>query len=117
LLGKLTRDYRTRLALSQEDLAERTGLSSRAIRAIETGRSATPRPVTVRLLADALELSDEERAGYLASARGSEAAAGPATPVEHVPHGLPLAMPVFAGRAEHLRRLTASLDDGRPGAI
>jgi tetratricopeptide (TPR) repeat protein/transcriptional regulator with XRE-family HTH domain len=116
LLGKLTRDYRTRRALSQEELAERTGLSSRAIRAIETGRSATPRPVTVRLLADALGLSDQERAAFCAQALRSEATADPATRT-HVPHELPLAVPVFAGRGVYLRQLTACLDDGRPGAM
>ncbi|WP_344173887.1 tetratricopeptide repeat protein [Pilimelia columellifera] len=124
MFGESTRDYRKRLALSQEELAERTGLSSRAIRAIETGRSAAPRPSTVRLLAEALELSDQERRRYTALATGRDTAGtATATPpardavAERVPRGLPLAVPVFAGRRGYLRQLTAYLDDGRPGAI
>ncbi|GGK22531.1 hypothetical protein GCM10010124_13800 [Pilimelia terevasa] len=136
MFGELTRDYRRRLALSQEELAARAGLSSRAIRAIETGRSGAPRPSTVRLLAEALELSDQERRRYaaLAAGRGTPAAPAAATPpaaaspaappaaapagaaAARVPRGLPLAVPVFAGRGAYLRYLTARLDS-RPGTI
>jgi predicted ATPase/DNA-binding XRE family transcriptional regulator len=56
-------------ALSQEDLAERTGLSQRGISDLERGARLAPRLETVRLLADGLALGDDERATLLAAAR------------------------------------------------
>jgi transcriptional regulator with XRE-family HTH domain len=53
MFGELVRAHRQRLGLAQEDLAARTGLSTRTISKIETGRIAAPRPATVRLLAEA----------------------------------------------------------------
>jgi tetratricopeptide (TPR) repeat protein len=55
------RGHRLRRGMSQEDLAERTGLSVRTIRYLESGRAGRPRPETTRLLADAFELEGEER--------------------------------------------------------
>ena len=55
------RGHRLRRGLSQEDLAERTGLSVRTIRYLESGKSGRPRPETARLLADAFGLEGEER--------------------------------------------------------
>jgi transcriptional regulator with XRE-family HTH domain len=66
----LLRQLRRQTALTQEDLAERTGLSARTIRRLETGESANPQLDTVRLLADALRLEPDERAQLLAVADG-----------------------------------------------
>ena len=55
------RGHRLRRGLSQEDLAERTGLSVRTIRYLESGKAGRPRPETARLLADAFGLEGEER--------------------------------------------------------
>ncbi len=55
--GDLLRQLRTAASLSQEDLAERTGLSRRGISDLERGLRQAPRLETVRLLADALVLS------------------------------------------------------------
>ena len=55
------RAHRLRRGLSQEDLAERTGLSVRTIRYLESGKVIRPRPETARLLADAFGLQGEER--------------------------------------------------------
>ncbi|MFB7629341.1 helix-turn-helix domain-containing protein [Streptomyces sp. NPDC056149] len=54
--------------LTQEALAERAGVGVRTIRGLETGERADPRVTTVRLLADALGLSPEDRERLLASA-------------------------------------------------
>jgi predicted ATPase/DNA-binding XRE family transcriptional regulator len=52
--GALLRRWRVAAGLSQEALAERAGLSSDAVAALERGRRRAPRRGTVALLADAL---------------------------------------------------------------
>ena len=65
--GGLLRLYRTRLALTQEGLAERAGVSTRSIRAAELGQTH-PQRETAQRLADALELDKSEREELLAAA-------------------------------------------------
>ena len=48
-----------------------SGLSERTVRNLEAGRVCSPRSTTVKLLADALELAEPERKGWLAAARGA----------------------------------------------
>jgi transcriptional regulator with XRE-family HTH domain len=67
--GARLRAWRHRACLSQEQLAARAGLSERTVRDLEAGRVRSPRPETVRLLADALQLSEPERASWLEAAR------------------------------------------------
>jgi transcriptional regulator with XRE-family HTH domain len=66
----LLRELRQRTSLTQEDLADRAGLSVRTIRRLETGERTNPQLDTVRLLGDALSLAPEERATMLAVADG-----------------------------------------------
>jgi transcriptional regulator with XRE-family HTH domain len=61
---------RRQTALTQEDLAERAGVSVRTIRRLESGESANPQLDTMRLLADAMELKPVEWAQLLAAAGG-----------------------------------------------
>jgi predicted ATPase/DNA-binding XRE family transcriptional regulator len=67
--GDLLRRLRSTAALSQEALAERAGLSRNAISELERGLHPAPRLETVRLLADALALGEDDRAALLAAAR------------------------------------------------
>jgi predicted ATPase/DNA-binding CsgD family transcriptional regulator/DNA-binding XRE family transcriptional regulator len=67
--GELLRRYRIAVALSQEALAERAGLSARGISDLERGARRAPRLETVRLLADTLGLAPTERAALLAAVR------------------------------------------------
>jgi transcriptional regulator with XRE-family HTH domain len=67
--GTLLRARRSGAGLTQEDLAERSGLSVRAIRDLERGRVARPRRETVRLLATALGLPEDESEEFLRLAR------------------------------------------------
>jgi transcriptional regulator with XRE-family HTH domain len=60
--GTLLRGYRSASGLTQEDLAERSGVSVRAIADMERGRTARPFRHSVHRLADALELRGAERA-------------------------------------------------------
>jgi len=67
--GNMVRRYRRALELTQEELAERAGLSERAVREIEHGTKHLPRKETVRLLADALELGRAEREAFESATR------------------------------------------------
>ena len=60
--GDRLRRHREVAGFSQEQLAERSGLSPNAIGALERGERKRPYPDTVRRLADALGLDDEARA-------------------------------------------------------
>ena len=73
--GRLRR-LREAAGLTQEELASRAGLTAKAVSALERGERKRPYPHTVRSLADALGLTEEER-GDLQSAiprRGTETA-------------------------------------------
>jgi predicted ATPase/DNA-binding XRE family transcriptional regulator len=67
--GGLLRRHRREAGLSQEGLAELAGLSVDAIAALERGRRRAPRAHTVRLLADALRLTDPDRSQLTVAAR------------------------------------------------
>src|SRR5205823_1297679 len=70
--GAVLRRHRRARGLTQEALAERARLSRDAISALERSRRRTPRPDTLALLADALELADPERATFAAAARQAQ---------------------------------------------
>src|SRR5215469_6621312 len=97
--GALVRECRHQAFLSQEQLAERAELSERTVRNLEAERVLSPRPDTVRLLADALELSGPERAGWFAAARRLDhrltvpAAGGPVPPPGSIPARRPADAP------------------------
>jgi tetratricopeptide (TPR) repeat protein/transcriptional regulator with XRE-family HTH domain len=131
MFGALVRGERRRLGLSQEELAERTGIGVRSIGKIEAGRIANPRPTTVRKLADAFGLTGNERdtfcsaatmpsvtpaATVLTASPERETAVTRAT----TPAQLPADVARFTGRATHLDQLTAALDgaaDRHPAAV
>jgi predicted ATPase/transcriptional regulator with XRE-family HTH domain/uncharacterized protein HemY len=66
--GALLRRHRFAAGLTQEDLAERAGVSARGVQDLERGLRVAPRAETVRLLADALRLDDDARAGLITAA-------------------------------------------------
>src|SRR5256885_12557041 len=66
--GTRLRRLRERAGLTQEALAERAGISAKAVSALERGERRHPYPHTVRALAAALELSGSERAALEAGA-------------------------------------------------
>jgi transcriptional regulator with XRE-family HTH domain/tetratricopeptide (TPR) repeat protein len=69
IFADLLRRHRRMAGLTQEELAERAGISMQAVSALERGINHTPRKDTVELLADALALSPEERAVFSSAAR------------------------------------------------
>ena len=113
--GDRLRAGRRSSALSQQELAERSGLSIRAIGNLESGRTRWPYPNTVGRLADALALRGDERAEFTAAAR-RRLAHGPdsARPPEghgYIPRLLPAPVPAFTGRASELKTLSHMLSD------
>lgn len=74
--GERLRQQRKRAGLTQEELAARAGLTAKGIAALERGRRQRPYPHTVRALASALKLSDDERAALI----------GDASPPSFLPH-------------------------------
>jgi transcriptional regulator with XRE-family HTH domain len=65
--GARLRRLREAAGLTQEELASRAGLSATAVSVLERGERRRPYPHTVRSLADALGLSEVERASLLAA--------------------------------------------------
>ncbi|HEY7029974.1 MAG TPA: tetratricopeptide repeat protein [Thermomicrobiales bacterium] len=65
--GELLRRYRTEAGLTQEALAERAGLSVRGISDLERGIKQRPHRDTLRMLADALDLTPSQRAALVAA--------------------------------------------------
>ncbi len=70
-LGDLVREWRVRANLTQEALAELTGVSVQTISNLERGMPHIPRRDTSRLLITALNLSEEEQALYRRAANRS----------------------------------------------
>jgi tetratricopeptide (TPR) repeat protein/transcriptional regulator with XRE-family HTH domain len=104
--GSVVRRLRLRAGLTQEELAERSGVSVRTIRGIETGSRRNPQLVSLVQLADALELSADERHDLL----GALGAAAPSVTARPVPRQLPSAPRWFAGRASELDALQRAED-------
>src|SRR5919202_865061 len=98
--GALLRAYRLAASRSQEELAERAGLSKRAISDLERGERRAPYPTTVRRLAEALELTEPERDTLISA--GKE------------PSGnLPAEVGSFIGRERELIQLQQLLGQAR----
>jgi tetratricopeptide (TPR) repeat protein/transcriptional regulator with XRE-family HTH domain len=113
--GGLLRGYRERGLLSQERLAERSGLSARTIRDLEAGRVRRPRGASVRLLADALRLEGTLRAAFEAAARDGNLAAWAGLPPGGALCQLPPDVADFTGRAEQVALVRELLADATPG--
>src|SRR6516164_7641777 len=95
--GELLRRARKVAGLTQEELAERAGLSRRGIADLESGARQRPRKDTVALLVAALGLAGEERAAFEAAAHpparsspGLPTDAPRLDPVDRHVHNLPL---------------------------
>lgn len=102
--ANLLRYYRKSLAFTQEELAEKAGLSRREISELERGAKKRPYRDTLARLADALHLTDTARATFEAAARGSFIATPPPLAGLHSGQG-PL-----VGRRRELALLDRHLD-------
>jgi predicted ATPase/DNA-binding XRE family transcriptional regulator len=107
--GLRLRRYRLAASLSQEALGERAGLSANAIAALERGRRRAPRPATVLLLADGLDLGPAERALLIGAVRAGSAVEAE----EGVLPRVPVPLTSFVGRAHELAEVRHLLDSAR----
>ena len=121
--GGRLRNLREAAGLTQEELASRAGMTSKGISAIERGERKRPYPHTVRSLADALGLPEEERAALLATipkrAAQSDTPASAVTPMlpeealaESAPEpSIPTPFTSLMGRERDLGQITALVRD------
>lgn len=128
--GDLLRRARRQAGLTQESLAERAGISVRAITDLERGVNRAPRRDTLELLADALELpaparSEWERRQRQASVRSTVVREPhvPSSAASHPSIQLPAPLDVLIGRERALADVVALLANARlvtllgPGGI
>jgi DNA-binding XRE family transcriptional regulator len=129
-LAALVRRFRLAAGLTQEELAERSSMSVRAISNIERGRTAAPYRRSVRMLADALGLQNQQaRIQLLDAARRRGRWVGevdrsesqppgwrPAPRPFVVPRQLPAPPTGFVGRDAEQKVLSAVLDNAAVGA-
>jgi transcriptional regulator with XRE-family HTH domain len=102
-LGGLLRACRKVAGLSQRELADRSGLSIRAVSNIERGRSQWPYRDSLSRLADALGLQETARAEFLAAAPRRRLALELAPgSINDGPRQLPAAVGCFTGREDEL---------------
>src|SRR5215471_6341398 len=106
--GEALREHRYSRRLTQAQLAERAGLSERAISDLERELKA-PQRATVRLLVEALQLTPEEAERFELAA-GSHLPAPQRTALGAVKHNLPPTLTSFVGREAEIGRLQRLLD-------
>ena len=109
--GSLLRQYRLAASLSQEALSERTSVSATAIAALERGRRNAPRPSTVLLLAEGLQLAPAEWAALIAAAGATRAA--PAEDVVQLRLHVPAPLSSFVGRNQERAEVQRLLQETR----
>lgn len=108
--GALLRHHRIAAGFSQEALAERAGISTNGISALERGYRRTPHRETLALLAAALSLSADERVRFEAAAvRPAHPRYAPvfkAGPAAEAAFALPLSLATFVGRRKELAQIS-----------
>jgi transcriptional regulator with XRE-family HTH domain len=109
--GAQLRRLREVAGLTQEELASRAGLSADAVSALERGQRKRPYPHTVRALADALKLSEDERTAFINAApkRAGMAFSPPARPVSQTVV-LPIPPTPLFGRERDVAAVRALLE-------
>jgi predicted ATPase/DNA-binding XRE family transcriptional regulator len=100
---------RTAAGLTQEELAERAGISARTISDLERGLRTAVHHDTARRLASALGIDDERRRRFEALAGGRKWSPSAVPPVG----GLPPAPTPFLGRLRELESVKATIRAGR----
>lgn len=103
-LAHQLRMLRTKAGLTQEELAERAGISVRAVSDAERGLRRRLYPLTATRVADALRLNGPQKEAFTALARGTAGHSGRLA-------SLPAGRSPLVGRSEALDVLTTTLGD------
>lgn len=112
--GALLKQLRGSLGLTQEELAERAGVSSRLVSDLERGVIQRPRRDTARMLADALELNGPERERFLDARRPVPAGGSGHLPPAHGPAASPDGL---IGRERELAAIVQTLTEPGPRLV
>ncbi|WP_210479575.1 helix-turn-helix domain-containing protein [Naasia sp. SYSU D00948] len=110
--GARLRSLRQSRGLTQEELAERAGMTANGVSALERGTRTRPYPHTLRSLADALGLDEAERRSFVAAAREDGEQPARAEPAAPGRSRLPIPPTPLVGRDGELDQLTALLTTG-----
>jgi transcriptional regulator with XRE-family HTH domain len=105
-LHDLLRQHRLAAGFTQQQLAERAGISTRSIGYLESGTGHIPRVDTLRLLAEALALSADEATHLLQAAVPMSGTSGNSSLVSH---SIPLPPTLLVGRSGALEELCSLL--------
>src|SRR5215211_6311341 len=108
--GDLLRRHRLAAGLTQEELAERAGVSTRGISDLERGARGLPRKDTLQMLLQALDLSPADRAALVAAARRPAVVAAQAERIERS-SGLPVQLTSLIGREAEIAAVATLLDE------
>jgi transcriptional regulator with XRE-family HTH domain/tetratricopeptide (TPR) repeat protein len=108
--GTILRQLRIAAGLTQERLAERSGISATGVAALESGRRKSPRLNTVGLLCDALKLNDDQRAVLIVAATHNDTVVDEASiaaegVAKTAPESIRTRDRSFVGRASELQTL------------
>jgi len=107
-LGRTLKRLRLAAGMTQEELAERAGISARTVSDVERGLRTLVHHDTARRLTSALGLGDEQRLGFEVLARG-----GPhGRPPIPTPSGLPTPLTPCLGRFKELEAIKGALLGG-----
>jgi transcriptional regulator with XRE-family HTH domain len=112
-IGQQLRRFRLAAGLSQEALTEASGVSVRTISDLERGQRASAHLETIRLLATALDLTDDQRRRLIELAHPATGMAGSVpTSIMPGPGTAPLPVPTtpIVGRARELDELATLLE-------
>ncbi|HZG62410.1 MAG TPA: helix-turn-helix domain-containing protein [Rubrobacteraceae bacterium] len=101
--GARLRRLREAAGLTQEELAERAGLTARGISDLERGARNHPYPHTVRSLAAALELPEDERSSLFAAV--PKRSGGRPSPTVAPGSALPVPLTSLVGRERDLEEI------------
>jgi non-specific serine/threonine protein kinase len=107
--GDLLRRYRVAAGLTQEELAERAGVSTRGISDLERGARSLPRKDTLELLVQVLDLTPADRAAFIAAARRSPAA--PRRDSTARLPSLPMPLTLLIGREAEIAAVSALVEE------
>jgi tetratricopeptide (TPR) repeat protein/transcriptional regulator with XRE-family HTH domain len=117
------RQFRLRAGLTQEALAERSGVSVRTIRGLETGARRNPQRSSLQQLADAMALSEDDRVALMSAVFAGTASPAHLDPepdrgkAKVIPRQLPPPPRWFTGRDRELAQLTEAVTASGGGTV